>query len=446
MRFDWRIGLLHVRGILRTRAFAFCLLLPGVAGAIDLQNVRMWPEPGSTRIVFDLSAPDALKVITMEQPNRVVIDFDTAQATNPLRLPMADPNIVADLRHAQRGNGMRVVLDLRKKVAVNHNLLAPQGQYGHRLVIDLLEQSQNATQAQGRAHAPALDSAVSPSTSQEFDEGRDLVIAIDAGHGGEDVGAIGPSKSYEKNIVLAVARDLARLVDAQPGMKAVLIREGDYYVSLRKRTEIARAHGADLFVSVHADAFRDRRVAGSSVYVLSHRGASSEAAQWLADSENASDLVGGVSLGDKDGMLKSVLLGMSQSASLDNSIDLAHSILGGLRQVGKIHKANVERAGFVVLKSPDIPSVLVELAFISNPVEEKKLNDPAYRQKLARAMLAGVNGYFDRHVTPGTRLALLRRSDKPDPILAMAQGASGQSARGVSIGASLPRSGITLRP
>ncbi|MCC6201817.1 MAG: N-acetylmuramoyl-L-alanine amidase [Gammaproteobacteria bacterium] len=431
-------------------------LLPVAVGATEISNLRMWPEPGSTRLVFDLTEPDGCKVFSVSGPDRIVIDFETAKTARPLQLPMADPDIIASLRHAPRESGTRIVIDVRTDVEVSHRLLEPRAPYGHRLVVDLRASKPAKTampeSAAERAAAPtvvATPSRIASATPAALPDlsrgkadrfaGRDVIVAIDAGHGGEDVGAIGPGGSYEKNITHQVARELAKLIDSQRGMKAVLTRNGDYYVGLRQRTEIARAQKADLFVSIHADAFRDRRVAGGSVYVVSSKGASSTAAQWLADSENASDLVGGVTLSNKDGTLQSVLLRMSQSATLDGSIDVAQSILASLRRVGTVHKNYVERAGFVVLKSPDIPSVLVELAFISNPAEEKKLNDPVHRQKLARAVLSGVSGYFDRHAAPGTLLAELRRSGQgSDPILALVGTPEKGSMRSVGITASLP--------
>ena len=234
---------------------------------------------------------------------------------------------------------------------------------------------------------------------------RNVVIAIDAGHGGHDVGAIGPKGTYEKNIVLQISRELAATINKQQGMRAILTRSSDYYVGLRDRMQRARRQEADLFISIHADAFKDRRVSGSSVYVLSQHGASSEAARWLAENENAADLVGGVSLGDKDDVVKSVLLDLSQTASIDASIDAADTVLAALKKIGKVHKPAVQHAGFMVLKSPDIPSLLVETAFISNPKEEAKLRSKRYQRKLARALTDGVMRYFNENPLPDTRFA-----------------------------------------
>lgn len=234
---------------------------------------------------------------------------------------------------------------------------------------------------------------------------RPLIIAIDAGHGGQDPGARGPSGSREKDITLKIARELARQVDATPGLKAYLTRDGDFFIPLTQRYQKARAAKADLFVSVHADSFTSPSASGSSVFVLSQRGASSQAARWLAKQENSADLVGGVKLQDKDNTLASVLLDLSQSATQKASEDMANQVLGGLKNLGKTHKNEIERANFVVLRSPDVPSMLVETAFISNPDEERKLNDPAHQKQLARAILNGVTGYFTRQPPPGTLYA-----------------------------------------
>ena len=283
------------------------------------------------------------------------------------------------------------MLDLHKDVEIQRSQLAPRQQYGHRLVIDLIDKNPPLKAEPIQLPVPGHD--------------RDVVIAIDAGHGGEDVGAIGARGSYEKDIVMAVAHELASLINARRGMQAVLVRDGDYYIGLRKRTEIARMSQADLLISLHADAFRDPRVAGSSVYVLSQNGASSEAARWLAESENDSDLIGGVALDDKDEVLRSVLIDLSQTASLDSSIEAAGEVLAALKKLGKVHKRKVEHAGFVVLKSPDVPSLLIEMAFISNPAEEKKLQDDVFRRRLATAIRDGVMNYFNDNAPPGTVLA-----------------------------------------
>ncbi len=366
--------------------------LPALAAAVELQDVRLWASPESTRVVLDLSGPPDFNVFTLSGPERVVLDLDATRFDAArLRLPAAS-GLVAGLRIAEReGGALRLVLDLGSRVRPNSFLTPPNASYGHRLVIDLAAESAPRT----------IKVAPSPTGN------RDVVIAIDAGHGGEDPGAIGKNGTREKDITLAVARRLANRINAEPGMRAVLIRTGDYFVPYRERTRRARVNQADLFVSVHADAFMDRSVQGSSVYVLSTRRASSEAARWLADRENAADLIGGVSLDDKDSVLSSVLLDLSQNAAISASRVAAGYVLSELDRVGQLKKTDVQHASLVVLTSPDVPSILVETAYISNPAEERKLRDPGHQDRLATAMLNGVRRYFYDNPPPGTRVATL---------------------------------------
>lgn len=235
---------------------------------------------------------------------------------------------------------------------------------------------------------------------------RDIIIAIDAGHGGEDPGAHGPRGTQEKKVVFAIAKKLAALIDKKKGMKAVMVRKGDYYIKLRKRMQIARAANADLFVSIHADAFKNPKVKGASVFTLSNRGASSEAARWLANNENAADLVGGVTLTDKDDMLATVLMDLSQTATKEASRNVAGKILNNFKSIGPIHSRSVQKAGFVVLKSPDIPSILVETAYISNPTEESKLRSSKHQSKMAKAIYKGIVNYFNQYAPADTYIAL----------------------------------------
>jgi N-acetylmuramoyl-L-alanine amidase len=242
------------------------------------------------------------------------------------------------------------------------------------------------------------------------DGNRDIIIAVDAGHGGQDPGAIGRSGTREKDVVLAIAKALAGRINSEPGMRAVLTRDNDTFVVLRDRMHRARLAKADLFVSVHADSIRDRNISGASVYVLSDRGATSEAARWLAERENSADLMGGVKLDDKDNALASVLIDLSQTASLSASMTAAERVLSSLDGVSEVRKSRVQQAGFVVLKSPDIPSMLVETAYISNPSEEGRLRTDRYQGKLAEAIFTGLRGYFERSPPPGTRFAQMRRA------------------------------------
>lgn len=367
------------------------------ASSATLQDIRLWASPDSTRVVLDLSAPPHFTLFTLDGPARVVIDLEqTGADLAALRLPDGT-GAVGAVRIGDRGDGaLRVVLDVQGEVKPNGFLTPPNETYGHRLVIDL-------------AHAAAprvVKSAVNG------DGERDVVIAIDAGHGGEDPGAIGKSGTKEKTVALAVARRLAEAINAEPGMQAVLTRDGDYFVPFRERIKRARDRNADLFVSVHADAFMNREVRGSSVYVLSTRRASNEAARWLADRENAADLIGGVSLDDKGDVLASVLLDLSQNASISASRDAAARVLTELDRVGQLKKSDVQHASLIVLTSPDVPSMLVETAYISNPEEERKLRDPSHQARLARAIHAGVRGYFYANPPPGTRIAYLAARER----------------------------------
>lgn len=371
----------------------FCLLALGaVAGAepVRLENVRMWNAPDNTRVVFDVTSPVRHDIELLSNPFRVVVDLRDARLTGRLTQPAAQDRFLKKIRAGKHQGFLRMVLELKKHAAPRSFQLPPNSRYGHRLVIDI-----------GAAEA----SAPPPADIAQPVLFRDVVVAIDAGHGGEDPGALGPKGTYEKTVVLQIAKRLAALVDKERGMCAVLVREGDYYLSLRKRIDLARRRKADLFVSIHADAFRNPKARGSSVYVLSRRGASSEHARWLAERENTADLVGGVSLDDKDNLLASVLLDLSQTASLEASIEAAEKVLRGMKKVGRVHKPGVESAAFAVLKSPDIPSILVETAFISNPAEEKQLRSPAHQRKIARAIFAGIRNYFVLRAPEGALLA-----------------------------------------
>lgn len=370
------------------------LSLRVMANPVELENVRIWAAPDNTRIVFDVSNRVEHKLEKLADPLRVVLDIQNARLRKAPVQPVASDNYLKEVRSAMRNpDDLRVVLDLKQDVSVKSFLLPPNQQYGHRLVIDL----HNVNEQQ------ELQTASINRTPGVL---RDVVIAIDPGHGGEDPGARGPSGMYEKEIVLQISKRLAEMINQERGMRAVLTREGDYFLPLRRRMQIARQNKADLFVSIHADAFRDPRVSGSSVYILSQRGASSEAARWLAERENASDLIGGVNLDVKnDNMLASVLLDLSQTASLEMSIDVADRVLAGLKSVGKVHKRQVQSAGFAVLKSPDVPSILVETAYISNPEEERKLRDRNYQTQLASAILQGLRNYFNEYAPEGTLLA-----------------------------------------
>jgi N-acetylmuramoyl-L-alanine amidase len=312
--------------------------------------------------------------------------------------------VVKNVRMARRPSGqLRVVLDLSRPIRAKSFLATPNDRYGYRLVVDLGGPIAGGSSGAIAAGAVAPDAPIKAEHARP--EARDLIIAIDPGHGGEDPGAIGMRGTREKDVTLAIARDLERYVDAEPGMRAVLTRTGDYFVPLRDRMRRARAQQADLFVSIHADSIRDRTVDGSSVYILSQRGATSEAARWLAERENAADLIGGVSLEDKGDLLASVLLDLSQTASLSASETAAEHVLRQLNLVGEVRKPLVQQAGFMVLKSPDIPSMLVETAYISNPAEEVRLRGVAHQAKLAAAIHQGLRQYFYSDPPAGSRIA-----------------------------------------
>ncbi|MEA3174605.1 MAG: N-acetylmuramoyl-L-alanine amidase, partial [Gammaproteobacteria bacterium] len=310
---------------------------------------------------------------------------------------------------------LRVVMDLARPISAKSFLTQPNRQYGYRLVVDFGAGASAGASAGAAAEKP-MKAEHAPANA------RDLIIAIDAGHGGEDPGAIGKNGTREKDIVLAIARELALKINSEPGMKAVLTRNGDYFVPLRDRMRRARAQQADLFVSIHADSIRDRSIDGSSVYILSPRGATDEASRWLAERENASDLIGGVSLDDKDDVLASVLLDLSQTASLSASQVAAERVLRQLNLAGEVRKHDVQQARFMVLKSPDVPSMLVETAYISNPQEEMRLRTPLQQAKLAAAIQRGVHDYFYANPPAGSRVAQLA-ADGSRAVTAAARGA-----------------------
>ena len=432
------------------------------AEIVDFKGVRLWAAPDHTRVVFDTSGGVKYKIFSLNNPSRVVIDVPSARASKTLVAAKNQSGLVQGIRTARKDKDtLRIVLDLTQGAKPKSFSLKPNDKYGHRLVVDLYEQggapvktaSKAATQqntTKTASTAAASKAAPVKTTLKAADTPfRDLVIAIDAGHGGEDPGAVGRRGTREKTVVLDIARKLAALIKKEPGMRPVMIREGDYYIGLRQRINKARKHNADLFISIHADAFHDRRAHGSSVFVLSNRGASSEMARWLAAKENAADLAGGVSLDDKDDVLASVLLDLSQSASREASHEVASNMLGELKRVGKTHKSTVQSAGFMVLKSPDIPSILVETAFISNPTEETNLRSSRYQQKLARAMLNGIRDYFDNNPPPGTlrvaRKYTIKRGDTLSEIAAAYQ-VSLSSLRGFnSLKSDRLRVGDTLR-
>jgi N-acetylmuramoyl-L-alanine amidase len=387
----------------------------GAAAPLQVTDVRLWSGPEGTRLVLDLSAPPRHEVFAIENPDRVVIDLENARLAIRKALPAGQGPVTGVRSGPQADGGLRIVLDLAARQAVRSFAVAPDGDAGHRLVVELpappatapsAGQVLSASSAAIAREAPPVANPVK-SIASAAGRGRDLVIAVDAGHGGQDPGAIGRGGTREKDVTLAIARKLVARLNAEQGMRAVLTRDGDYFISLRGRSRKARELGADMFISVHADSVQDRSVGGSSVYVLSLRGASDEASRWLAERENAADLMGGVSLDDKSDVLASVLLDVTQKEAVSNSVEAADAVLAALRRVGTVHGPRVRHAGFMVLKSPDIPSMLVETAFISNAADERRLRDPAHQQRIAQAIHAGVRDYFYEKPPPGTQIAAL---------------------------------------
>ena len=389
------------------------VLASGLAQALQLSATRLWPSPDYTRITLEAAQPVAHKYFTLSNPERLVIDLEgveTGAALDALaaQLSADDPYIGAIRVGINRPGVMRVVLDLKTVVKPSVFQLQPLGEYGHRLVVDLYPVQATDTALSPAAPAqPAMAELQRPARPATPQYARLITVAIDAGHGGEDPGAIGANGSHEKNITLALAKKLKQKIDAQENMRAVLIREGDYFVPLAQRVTKARSVKADLFLSIHADAFIKPHARGSSVFALSENGATSVAARWLAKKENEADLVGGINIDVKDPFLKRTLIDMTQTTTINDSMKLGNAVLKEIGGVNTLHKAQVEQAGFAVLKAPDIPSILIETAFISNPEEERRLNDSAYQDQLVDAIVVGVRNYFDKHPLGGpSRLTL----------------------------------------
>jgi N-acetylmuramoyl-L-alanine amidase len=428
-------------------------LLPAfaLAGGVEVSAVRVWPAPEYTRITLESARPIEYSLFTVQEPNRLVLDLEDVEPGAALEsLPMrigADDAFIAQARIGRFKPGvLRLVLEVRTDVRPQAFALRPVGEYGYRLVLDVypaepvdplltlleqLEPERSQRQAplepasvQSRPEPPAQP-AVARASGPDKRKGRPagakarkpsepqvvrlVTVAIDAGHGGEDPGAKGRYGTYEKEVTLAIARRLKALVDAEPNMRGVLIRDGDYYVALHDRVSKARRVRADLLVSIHADAFVKPHARGSSVFALSKRGATSAAARWLAKKENEADLIGGVKLDVPDPYLRETLLDLSQDGTIHHSIKLGAAVLEELGDINTLHKPRVEQAGFAVLKAPDIPSILVETAFISNPSEEKKLRNTAYQEKMANAIFSGIRKYFARNPpVPHDKLAWMR--------------------------------------
>jgi N-acetylmuramoyl-L-alanine amidase len=426
------------KSVLTYLLLANLLLINSIAYAANtITAARVWPAQEYTRIAFESSAPIKYQLIILKNPDRLVLDIEDLELTNALtslsdKILSGDPYI-KQVRVAKFKPGVvRIAVDLKGEVKSNLFALAPAGDYKHRLVLDIYPLQDELMAMLGKKSTetdttkPVIeplppstggpDEAVSESTSESApdilpadkkdevkneepaainkDDERLITIAIDAGHGGEDPGARGANGSREKDITLKIAKKLKEKIDAEPSMRAMLTRDGDYFVPLGTRVVKARKFKADLFISIHADAFTNQAARGSSVFALSEKGATSASARYLAKKENESDLIGGVSLGGRDPVLAKTLLDLSQTATINDSLKLGKAVLGNIGEINKLHTSRVEQAAFAVLKSPDIPSILVETAFISNPEEEKKLTDDAYQDKLVDSILSGIKKYF----------------------------------------------------
>jgi N-acetylmuramoyl-L-alanine amidase len=396
----------------------------------QVASTRMWPAQEYTRVTIETGSTVRYNVFTVPSPQRIVLDLEGVEASPhldalPGKVSPADPYVRSIRVGRFKPTVIRIVFDLKEDARAEAFTLTPVGSYGHRLVLDihptkpvdplmaLLQQLNEAPSSTPApvAEAPAAEPAqvaprlvpasIDPSagaapTDRPATAGarRPVVVVVDPGHGGEDPGAIGPMGTYEKNVTLAIARKLRDMINAQPNMRAVLTRDDDYFVPLHARVTRARRVKADLFISIHADAFIKPHARGSSVFALSERGATSAAAQWLAKKENEADLIGGINLDVRDPYLKQTLLDLSQTATINDSLKLGRAVLGEIGGINTLHKSSVEQAGFAVLKAPDIPSILVETAFISNPIEERRLRDDAYQQALAMAVFNGVKRYL----------------------------------------------------
>ena len=393
------------------------LLLPGLSSAATVASARIWPAQEYTRLILESASPIAHQMMLLKDPQRLVLDLEGVEPDGELaqlvqRLRPNDPHIQSIRLSRFRPGIVRLVLDLKDEVQPQIFALTPVGEYGHRLVLDIYPLTPPDPlmallegEAKGRSSAPDAPADKAATRDSDKNAARDrskaapasrrpIIIALDPGHGGEDPGAIGRRGTREKNVTLAIARKIRALIDREPGMRTMLTRDDDYFVPLNVRVEKARRVRADLFVSIHADAFTTPTARGSSVFALSEHGATSSAARWLAQRENEADLIGGVNLDNRDPILAKTLLDLSQTAQISDSLRVGRSVLDGIGAINPLHKGSVEQAGFAVLKAPDIPSILVETAFISNPDEELKLSSDRHQQQFATSIVGGIKRYF----------------------------------------------------
>jgi N-acetylmuramoyl-L-alanine amidase len=395
--------------LLKSSAIAVLWLMPIQLWAADIESVRLWRAPDKTRLVLDLGSTVEHNIFPLQNPNRLVVDLSDSRIKTTFEGLELRNTPIAGIRAAVRNKtDVRVVLDLSGTVSPKSFTLPANEQYSNRLVIDLFDNK--------RVISRTLDEVVKK-------KDRRIIVAIDAGHGGEDPGALGPRRVREKVVVLQLAKKIKKLFDGNPNFQGELVRSGDYYLAHRKRTQIARDKQADFFISIHADAFTDPSAHGASVYALSTTGATSEQARYLADKENRADLIGGassLSLDGRDEVLAGVLLDLSMNATLRRSLDAGDYVLKNMGTVARLHKKKVEQAGFLVLKSPDIPSLLLETGFISNPNEAQKLSTSGYQNKMAQAIFEGIEQYFLDNPPPGTLLA--KNGNRVDRIYVVAPG------------------------
>lgn len=420
-----------------------CTLLTAPAHALQLSDARLWPSPEYTRLTLEAPQSIAYKYFMLANPERLVLDMEGVELSATLsqlanKLASNDPYVASVRIGVNRPGVMRLVLTLKTPIKPSLFQLKPLGEYGHRLVVDLYpEQPPDALAQLGLGKKPEQVAAVVEAPPPKFTpedaaatspasepaqinpaqvnkspgigkrSATQMIVAVDAGHGGEDPGAKGATGLLEKHVTLAIAKRVKSKIDQEPNMRGVLVREGDYFVPLAGRVTKARGLRADLFISIHADAFIRPEARGSSVFALSENGATSAAARWLAKKENEADLVGGINIDVKDPFLKRTLIDLSQTATINDGLKLARLVLREIGEINTLHKNEVEQAGFAVLKAPDIPSILVETAFISNPEEEARLNDEAYQDKLADAIVSGIKNYFAKLPAKG-RVRLTR--------------------------------------
>lgn len=441
------------------------VLVAQVAQSAAVNGVRVWRAPDHTRIVLDLDAPVQHSLTLAGNPDRIILDVPNSKLLGDLsKLPLADTPVLVIRSYVHNKTDLRLVLDLKAKVAPNSFSLKASAGMHDRLVIDLYDEiapaaatTQLATTTPSASSSkpattkpvgkPALTStqaatpsggstaAAKPTARADLSGKRFIVIAVDAGHGGEDPGAMGPNRVREKEVTLSIAKELVAAINAQPGFTGKLTRTGDYFIPLKKRRDLARNMKADLFVSIHADAFTKASARGASVFALSQNGATSETARFLAQRENESDLIGGVgdiSLDDKDQVLAGVLVDLSMTATLNSSLQVGHHVLNSMGGIAHLHKRHVEQAGFMVLKSPDVPSILVETGFISNHEEARKLATPAYRKQMAQSVFKGIKQHFYQHPPAGTYVAAQLESGEIKDFERQHAVAAGDSLSGIA--------------